>query len=479
MKKIIIILIAAIGLTFSSCKKLEDMNKDGKSATAVPSSTLFANALRNLADQESTPSVNKNVFRAFAQYWAETTYPDETNYDLTSRLIPDYEFRIMYRDVLANLAEAKKVIANETSIESSQAEKNNKTAVTEILSVYSYQRLVDIFGNVPYTQALDIENISPVYDDAQTIYAKLFDRIDAAIALIDVNEAGFNDGDLMYFGDMSKWKKFANSLKLKLAVTAADVSALDPGAKAAAAVTGGVFSNSADNATFTYLAESPNTNQIWVELVNSGRFDWVGANTLVDTMNAMSDPRLPLYFEQNLGAGVYTGGTYGDNNSYASYTHITETIQAPDWRGLLMSYSEIEFYLAEAAERGWGVGGNAESYYNAAITTSIVDDWGGDPSDAITYIARPDVAYTTAPGSALYRIGRQSWIASYDRGLIGWTTFRRLDSPQFNLPAITNNPVPNRYTYPSTEQTLNSNYGAAAAAIGGDTQASKIFWDKQ
>ncbi|HKR05725.1 MAG TPA: SusD/RagB family nutrient-binding outer membrane lipoprotein, partial [Bacteroidia bacterium] len=72
MKKLIIIMIAAIGLTIGSCKKLEDFNKDGKSATAVPSSTLFANALRNLVDQETTPSVNKNVFRAFAQYWTET-----------------------------------------------------------------------------------------------------------------------------------------------------------------------------------------------------------------------------------------------------------------------------------------------------------------------------------------------------------------------------------------------------------------------
>lgn len=481
MKKIIIILIAAIGLTFSSCKKLEDMNKDGKSATAVPSSTLFANALRNLADQEGTPSVNKNVFRAFAQYWTETTYPDETNYDLTSRLIPDYEFRIMYRDVLANLAEAKKVIANETSIESSQAEKNNKTAITEILSVYSFQRLVDIFGNIPYTEALDIENIQPVYDDAQTIYAKLFDRIDAAIALIDVNEAGFNDGDLMYFGDMSKWKKFANSLKLKLAINAADVSALDPGAKAADAVTGptgGVFSGTADNATFAYLAESPNTNQVWVELVNSGRFDWVGANTLVDIMNTLNDPRRPLYFEQNLGAGVYTGGTYGDNNSYANYTHITGTIQAPDWRGLLMSYSEVEFYLAEAAARGWAVGGTDETWYNAGITTSIVDDWGGDPADAAAYLAQPSVAYATAAGTYKEKIAVQSWISSYERGLIGWTTYRRLDAPTFNLPAITNNAVPHRYTYPSTEQTLNPNYAAAAAAMGGDVQSSKIFWDK-
>src|SRR4051812_17484348 len=127
MKKIIIILIAAIGITFTSCKKLEDYNVDPKNATSVPAATLFSNGLKNLVDQVSTPSVNKNIFRLFAQYWTETTYPDESNYDLTSRQIPDYEFRTIYRDVLANLNEAEKVIASETSVQSTDAEKKNKT----------------------------------------------------------------------------------------------------------------------------------------------------------------------------------------------------------------------------------------------------------------------------------------------------------------------------------------------------------------
>ena len=223
MKKFIILLIAATTLTIVSCKKLEDYNIDVKNAPAVPGSTLFANALRNLVDQETTTSVNENVFRAFAQYWAETTYPDETNYDLTTRLIPDYEFRTVYRDILANLKEAKRVIPmepGETSSspdKSSAAEKKNKIAVTEILTVYSYQREVDIFGNVPYSQALDISVLNPVYDDAKTIYASLFARLDVAIADIDVTAQGFKDGDLVYYGDMVKWKKFANGLKIKLA----------------------------------------------------------------------------------------------------------------------------------------------------------------------------------------------------------------------------------------------------------------------
>lgn len=478
MKNIILIFIAALGLTIISCKKLEDMNVDGKSATKVPSSALFANALRNLVDQETSPSVNKNVFRLFAQYWTETTYPDESNYDITTRQIPDYEFRIIYRDVLSNLKEAKRVIAEETSIESSAAEKLNKTAVTEILSVYAFQREVDIFGNVPYSESLDITNLSPAYDDGQAIYAALFARLDAAIATIDVGSNGFTQGDLVYNGDMSHWKMFANCLKLKLAINAADVAGLNPGTKAAAAVAGGLFSSSADNATFAYLSESPNTNQIFVELVASGRYDFVAANTMVDLMDTLNDPRMPLYFEQNLGPGIYDGGIYGTNNDYSAYTHVTNTIQVPDWRGLLMSYSEVQFYLAEGAARGWAVGGTDESFYNAGITASIVDDWGGTAADVATYLADTNIAYTTAPGTYKEKIGLQSWIASYDRGLLGWTTWRRLDAPTLNLPFDSGEPVPNRFTYSSIEQTLNgANYTSAAAAMGGDTQASKIFWD--
>jgi hypothetical protein len=477
MRKLIIVIMAVVGIAIGSCKKIDDFNRDTKSATDVPSSTLFANALRNLVDQETTPSVNKNVFRAFAQYWTETTYTDESNFDITNRSIPDFEFRVIYRDVLANLKEAKRVIATETAIESNDAEKNNKTAVTEILSVYAFQREVDIFGNIPYTEALDINNISPVYDDAKTIYSKLFDRLDAAIALIDETEAGFKDGDLVYFGDMSKWKLFANSLKLKLAIHVSDVSSLDPAGKIASAVAAGIFTSSADNATFAYLGEAPNTNQIWVELVNSGRFDWVGANTIVDIMKNLNDPRLPAFFEQNLGPGNYIGGIYGANNSYNNFTHITKTIQTPNWRGLLMSYSEIQFYLAEAAAKNL-ISGSAETYYNEGIRASIQDDWGGTSADVTSYLSNPDVVYNSAAFKE--KIGTQSWLASYDRGLIGWTTWRRLDAPAFNIPAITGNPVPFRYTYPSTEQTLNgANYTSAAAAIGGDNQTTRLFWDIQ
>jgi hypothetical protein len=273
---------------------------------------------------------------------------------------------------------------------------------------------------------------------------------------------------------------FANSLKLKMAITVADVPALSPDSKAAAAVTAGVMTSTADNAAFNYLSESPNTNQVWVELVQSGRYDWIAANTIVDYMDTLSDPRMPLYFDQNLGTGVYDGGVYGTNNDYNAYTHITDALQAPDYPCLLMSNTEIQFYLAEAAQRGWAVGGSAASFYSAGVTSSIVDDWGGDAADATTYLAQPAVVLSAISDTAMDQIALQSWLANYNRGMIAWTTYRRLDAPALNIAFDSGLPVPHRYTYPVTEQTLNgANYANASSAIGGDTQASRIFWDKQ
>lgn len=477
MKKILLLLMVVFITTVISCKKLEDLNLDTKNATEVPSETLFANAIKALVDQETTPSVNQNVFRAFAQYWTETTYLDESKYNVLNRRIPDAEFAVLYRDVLADLKESKRIIATETDLIASADVRKNKTAITEILTVYTFQRAVDIFGNVPYDEALDINNILPSYDDAKGIYAKLFARLDAAIADLNTGAASFGTADLIYAGNVAKWKAFAYSLKLKMGITVADVLDLNPGAIISNAVSGGVFTSAAQNASFTYLT-SPNYNPVYAQLVASGRYDWVVTNTIVDKMNSLNDPRRNKYFDSNLGVGIYKGGTYGAENDYALYTHITPTVQTQTRAALLIDYTEVQFYLAEAAARNL-IAGSAETYYNEGITSSILF-WGGTAAEATLYLANPNVNYATAPGTYKEKIGVQAWLAYYDRGLLGWTTWRRLDVPTFNPPpGMSNADIPTRFTYPIAEQTVNgANYTAAAAAVGGDKLTTKLFWDK-
>ncbi|EIJ39832.1 hypothetical protein JoomaDRAFT_2871 [Galbibacter orientalis DSM 19592] len=473
MKKIVLTIISLV--TLISCQsddKYENYNRDPKNPTQVDADFLFNNAQKSLVDQMTSTSVNRNVFRLLGQHWTETTYFDEANYDLTNRNIPEYHWSEMYRDVLLDLKTAKEVA--EANPELSAGEIAARKAQAEVLMVYTYQQLVDTYGNIPYTESLDAEGFPlPAYDDAATIYSDLITRIDAATP--NLTGSGFSI-DNIYGGDMAAWTKFANSIKLRIGIRLSDVNPTLSQSTVESAVAGGVFTSNDDNATFEYQGATPNTNPLWVDLVQSGRSDFVPANTLVDFMNDLEDPRRAVYFDDNMGADTYVGGIYGASNTFSNYTHIGDLLHQPTFPGILLDYSEVSFYLAEAAARSYAVTGTVEEHYNNGITASF-EYW--DVADVATYLAKPEVAYATAPGTDWReKIGSQFWLAMYNRGFEAWTVWRKYDTPVFNLPEDTGNPVPARYTYPINEQTLNgTNWEAASEAIGGDEQTTKIFWD--
>jgi hypothetical protein len=494
MKSKYLIMCMVVALAASCTKNFETFNTDVKNPSAVTGESLFTNAERTLVDQITTPNVNLNVFELFAQYWTETTYTDEANYNIVNRTIADLTFRQYFvGDVtkeggfLQDFKEAARLIAAQQTDTPDQATQNaNKLAIIELLNVYSFQNLVDIFGNIPYSQSLDITKIAPVYDDAATIYSDLIKRIDASLAKLDASQGSFGSADLVYGGDVTKWKKFANSLKLKIGINLADVNPTLSKATVEAAVNGGVFTSAGDNALLPYMT-TIHTNQIYVEVVQSGRDDFIPANTIVDLMNNLSDPRLPLYFtliDTSTVTGVqklaYLGGQYGYSSPFTQFSHIASPILAPDFPGVLLTYDQVLFYEAEAAARGFSVGAAVADLYNAAIKASILY-WGGTEADAATYLATPAVAYSTATGTWQQKIGTQEYISFYTRGLEGYTEWRRLDYPILNIPpSITNySQIPKRFTYPINEQTLNkANYTSASAAIGGDLPTTRIFWDK-
>nr|WP_027126024.1 SusD/RagB family nutrient-binding outer membrane lipoprotein [Gelidibacter mesophilus] len=476
MKKIILTVFTFVALV--SCQSdaaYEDLNRDPKNPTQVEADFLFNAATKSLYDQMTSTNVNTNVFRMLGQHWTETTYIDEANYNLNQRNIPQNHWSEMYRDVLLDLTTARENTNNDADL--TQAEKDTRNAQIEILMVYTWAQLVETYGDIPYTQALNAtEYVLPVYDDAATIYTDLLSRLTAAIPTI--TGSGFGSSDPIYGGDSASWKKFGNSLLLRMGIRVADAPGFSSLAQTAVqtAVSGGVFTSNADNASLVYSNTTPNTNPVWVDLVQSGRQDFVIANTLVDIMNDLQDPRRPYYFDENLGSGVYKGGPYGDSNSYNLYTHVGAPMLDPTNPASLLDFSEVSFYLADAAERSLsGTPALAEGFYNAGITASF--DYWGVPGVA-AYLAKPDVKYTSAPGTWKEKIGKQLWLAMYNRGYEAWTAWRTYDVPTFNLPVDTGNPVPTRYTYPVNEQNLNvDNYTAAASAIGGDDQTTKLFWD--
>jgi hypothetical protein len=480
MKKILIII--SVFLVVSSCKKIEDLNKNIKDPENVTGESLFTGAQKNVFDQMVSANVNQNIFRLIMQQWTETTYTDESNYDLVTRSIPDNHWDVLYRDVLKDLAESKKVIASTTyGGDATPLIKQNKLAIVEVMSVYTWSVLVETFGDIPYSQALDIQYKLPKYDDGLTIYKDLITRLNAAIVTLTAgeDEASFGNADNMYQGDVPSWIRFANSLKLRMGMVLADV---DPAfSKTTVESAEILMTSNSDNARLVYGTSAPNTNPVYDDLVASGRHDFVPTNTIIDYMNSLNDPRRGAYFTQVDTGGtspVYYGGIPGASNDFLAYSHVSDMIQMPNFEAIIFDYAEVEFLLAEAAARGYNVGGTAASHYNAGIEASILY-WTGSTDSVASYLANPLVAYSTAPGDYKEKIGMQKWLALYNRGFESWMSWKMLDFPVLIAPEEAMSDVPVRLTYPIAEQTLNgANYKAASAAIGGDDVSTNLFFDK-
>lgn len=474
MKKLIGLALVPL-LMLSACKRdITSINVDPKRPSTAPAGALFSNAQKNMSNLLTSTNVNTNIFRLVVQYWQETTYTDESRYDITTRQQPAGVWNTMYRDVIRDLREAKTLIPTQVDDEGTR---QNQLAIAEIWEVFTWYYLVTTFGDIPYTEALNIEVQQPKYDKQQDIYNNLLTRLDAAIAKLNTSADGFGNSDLLYGGDVDSWKKFANSFKLKMGMTIADADAAKAKATVESAVAGGVFTSNDDNAVFHYLDAPPNTNPVWVDLVQSGRKDFVAASTLVNRVKALADPRMEAFFTTDASGG-YSGGQPGASSNYATFSKPHEDLTEPDAPATLLSYAEVEFFLAEAKLRGFNVPGTAVQHYANAVEASF-EEWGA--SGATAYLLKPEVALTstTWDTNAKKVIGEQKWIALYNRGWDEWIEWRRLDYPQLTKATGAVSEIPVRFTYPIPEQNLNTaNFEAASSSVGGNTVTTKLFWDK-
>ncbi|MFT6338109.1 MAG: hypothetical protein ACJA2S_004500 [Cyclobacteriaceae bacterium] len=476
--------------------RLAELNTDKKNPANVSAESLFTRGIREAVDNIVSMSVNDNPFRLYSQQWAQTTYPEESQYAMGQREIPLGIWSNQYRDVLIDLQQSKVLIEEElASGQSGNTDGNlqNRMAILDVLISYTYVTMVDIFGDIPYSEALDPDNsLTPAYDDAASIYNSIEAILSTASSTLTSNsaEGSFGSSDLVYGGSASGWAKFANSIKLRMAMKLADANSSTSVSWANSAMAAGVITSNADNFSMVYQSTSPNSSPMHEDLVLSGRQDFVSANTLVDAMNSVNDPRLMVYFRDNLG-GSFDGGIYGTSNSYPGFSQVGEVFHQPETPGVLFNAAESHFLMAEMVERGgYSVTGTVDTHYNAGITASF-EQWEGVYNsysgaattvtlDLATYMAQPSVAYATATGDWKEKIGKQLWLALYNQGLEAWSTWRRLDFPGFTPPpGMTMADIPVRMTYPLREATLNgSNRDAAASAIGGDLISTKVFWDK-
>lgn len=476
IKYISIVMVLIIGVT--QCE-LPD-NVDPKNPTEVPIETLFTNAEIALLNQVDLISVNLNTHRLTVQYWQEMTYFDESRYLYQDRQIPDGYAREFYRDALMDFKRVKELLADWGG---NETERNNKIAIATICEVYAWHCVIDAFGDMPYTEALQLDaNSRPAYDDAAGVYTSIMSELGIAMSMLKPG-ASYGGADVLFNGDIASWKTFAASLQMRLGMRLADVNNAAAKTAVESAVSTGVFGDG-EGAIFYYIGVTPHVNTIYDAYIVDNRKDYTPANTIIDLMNTLEDPRRPLWFttvDDGSGTQIYLGAIAGLDaaQTYSQFSHFSAPFFEASFPAIIQDNIEIEFLLAEAVERGYSVGGTAEEHYNHAITNSILY-WGGTQADADTYLARADVAYATATGTWKQKIGTQKYIALYNQSVEAWAEWRRLDFPLLNPPeGMVYGDIPKRYPYPFNEKLQNKeNYDAAVTKMGGvDDHRQPVFWD--
>lgn len=487
MKNLMIIPIAA-GISLltmiTSCNKGLDINNDPTKPVTTTVESLLTGAERAASNVIYNNYVNGKVGMLYAQYWSQTQKEADSQYQLDEGC--NNTLWGLYSGALANLDEIVRINRANPA-----AGSPNQVAIANILSVWIFHNLTDTYGNIPFSQALaGQQNFTPVYDSSRAIYDSLIARLNAQLAIFDTAKGNFRSGELVFNGDIAKWKKLANSLKLRIALRMADKNEAKARQIIEAAVAGGVMTSAADNAFFPYLAAVPDqfpfNEQSGAGIPN----DYQVSETLVTYMKQVADPRLPVYARPAGDDNTIKGKPYGINKfdggyGYTNFSYPGTRAYDPAFPGIIMGYAEVEFALAEAAARGYAVSGTAADHYANGIKASMTF-WGIADSAATAYLQK--VPYSSADWRNC--IGSQKWLALYMQGLQAWFERTRLNftipggEPLFKAPAggsldANVNLVPYRLTYPVSEATINrKNYTDAGAAIGGDTKGTKLWWNR-
>lgn len=472
-KYINLLLSAALVITAASCKKeLDETNLNPNASENAQPEFLLTAAIKNTSDTYWGTTNNMNSSLLFVQHWAKIQYTDPDRY-----IFANTEFQELwtkgYSSGVVNLNELIKLA-------DAQANPNYK-GVALVLRSWIFTLETDAYGDVPYSQAGNIEEyLSPAYDNQRDVYLGVLEDLKTAQAALDPSGTAIL-GDVIYANNIASWKKFANSLRLRVALRIADREpqlAKDVIAEIQAEGSGYISANS-ENAQLVYKA-SPNQNPI--SNLFDTRDDYRISKTMVDQLNTLSDPRLPIYASKATASQLYTGVPNGLLTGDAAALGLTLTSKpgayfiAPTAPAVIISYAEVLFDRAEASARGF-TSEDAASLYTQAVTASL-SQYGVSSEATTAYLANAAVKYNAT--NYKKSIGNQKWIALFGQGLEAFAEWRRLDYPILT-PAVAGSlsgQMPVRFIYPGTEQALNPEaYKAAVAHQGADVLTTKLWFD--
>ena len=490
-------LLTVGALASTACKTdLTDLNTNPNSPTVAPAGPLFTRAMTQEVSRFAGNSLSGTSL--FAQHVAQVQYVDEDRGHLRPGAMDAF-----FGAYASELEDLEKVAGLGDAIKSP-----NTTGPARVMQVWAYQNMTDAFGDIPYSEALKGDVVGsttkPKYDKQQDIYTGMLKSLADASASMKAGstDAGLGSADPIFKGDMAGWLKFSNSLRARLAmrISKADPAKATAELAAAFSAPGGVMTSNTDMARLVWPGDGVFDNP-WASNF-AGRDDHRVAKTLLDTMNALNDPRVPIYAQPTKSdPTAYIGLQNGlDNATVTPFFNTTSRPGAIFYPGAtvygsfgssagkktpsyIMTFAELSFIQAEAANRSMGglTPAAAAAFYNAGVTASITQ-WGGSTADADAYLAQPDVAYV-AGALGLQQIGLQKWISMYTQGTEAWSEWRRTGNPasiKAGPKAYADTPtIPRRFLYPVAESAVNlASLTAAIASQGPDGYYTRVWWDK-
>lgn len=488
--KIVSIVLAAT--TLYTCSDYLDVNTDPNNPTTgdVNPDLMIAGAM--VESYATMPTTANRLGNLMTQAWAGDitnftgAFQTEFSYDLTNTF-----YAAIWNNTYVRTTTFSLIINNEDPVYT------NYNAIARIMKTYYFQYLVDLYGDIPYSEAHQLgANIQPAYDDDEAIYGSLLEELNTAISLINnapMEAIAPGSEDVIMGGNMGQWVKFANTLKLRLLlrqeatgtynsqfaslngaqfIGANESVTINPGYEAATGKMNpfyGQFHN-IDGTTTT-------TNLLYVPADYTAKF-MTGQTTQNGVSTGVNDPRVAQLFD--LEGGSINGVVQGENDP-AGDTPLSHLgpglIIGADQDGYIMTSAESLFLQAEAVQRGY-LTGDAATLFRDGITESFTILGIGD--QAAAYIANSeneDLIGWTGSADKIEAIMTQKWLANMGiHGIESWIEYTRTGYPDFPNPTIAGQPNrPNRLMYPNSEYVGNS------ANVPGQTTAdafnTKVFWD--
>ncbi|MEP1779794.1 SusD/RagB family nutrient-binding outer membrane lipoprotein [Reichenbachiella sp.] len=366
-------------------------------------------------------------------------------------------------------------------------------AAGKIMKSYYLATNAELWINAPASAAgLGGENIAPSYDSQQVIYASVLQELEEANTLLDANAEFVNGGDVLFNGDVSRWKKLANSLRLRYLLRLSNKSEINAAAEIDQMVsdpgTYPIITSNADAGFYQFSGISPDVSSFALQAITT--FSGMSmSKRMQDVYEVYDDPRMDYFFRLPENAtgypnheGVQNGLTreaaqsWNGNGDANTSLLTTRFVEDPDLLNYtIISHAEVQFILAEAALNDWISTGTATQYSNAGITANF-DQWG--ITMPAGFLALPEVAFD----ATMERLMDQKWLSYlFNNTVESWGEHKRTGLPNLTLgplaSTVTSGEFATRVFYPTLEQSINSaNYESAVNSIGADNIVAKHWY---